>query len=361
LGCLCIVCWPEFWNITSPMLCASRPRRYCLIRERRFGVTSQPSALCLPLYTYRLPRPQHHAVDGSANGNTKFAGYAETTQPKADIPSQIKSDSNSVDQQESKRATFTERKVKAEWSKGTVQGTLLSKNPKTRCRRMTAQHQTDIKAANEAAVRVATAATRDTPVYSTPALPLPRSVSEAVCQYIDFLTRENERQTKIERNLPVSPAKEVNLWHEQYYHEVMSQPISVPTSRFSDWLRNVHNLELELNERGRIMTHMTIAPSSYFPDTSIFGRFKNPVTGCRSTDQHPNVVSQPPHHQPDATVRKRRLRQHQQSEQVQTSGFHLLIDAADQTVVREELVDGTSYVNDSTTSGKTYMSYRPFL
>jgi hypothetical protein len=180
--------------------------------------------------------------------------------------------------------------------------------------------------------------------------PMPRSVSEAVCQYIDYLTDENERQTQSDLcTFPYSDENSINLWHEEYYQEVMSRPIHIPTSKFSDWLRDVHNLELELNDRGRVMTRMTISPSAYYSRTqAVVGPLR----------QQPVFMTRTPHPSRVPPIRKRRLQQHQRTEHEPTSGFHLLIDAADQTVVREELVDGTSNgINDSSASGETF--YQP--
>ena len=89
----------------------------------------------------------------------------------------------------------------------------------------------------------------------------PSALNDAICMYIDYLTRDNERVigelsvADDERPL-VHPAL-TNVIDDELYRDMFCQPSCFPTSRFRDWLQ-VYSIDLEITDpNGRRLTEAT--------------------------------------------------------------------------------------------------------
>jgi len=88
----------------------------------------------------------------------------------------------------------------------------------------------------------------------------PAALKDAICMYIDYLTRDNDRligdfsAVAGDRHLDTALSTVVN---DQLYRDVFCQPSSFPTSRFREWLQ-IYSVDLEITDpEGRKLTEAT--------------------------------------------------------------------------------------------------------
>jgi len=88
----------------------------------------------------------------------------------------------------------------------------------------------------------------------------PSALNDAICMYIDYLTRDNESvigdfsAVAGDRHLDTALTTIVN---DQLYRDVFCQPSSFPTSRFREWLQ-IYSVDLEITDpEGRKLTEAT--------------------------------------------------------------------------------------------------------
>ena len=88
----------------------------------------------------------------------------------------------------------------------------------------------------------------------------PAALNDAICMYIDYLTRDNDRvmgQCSVitgDRQLDTALSTMVN---DQLYRDLFCQPSSFPTSRFREWLQ-IYSVDLEITDpEGRKLTEAT--------------------------------------------------------------------------------------------------------
>ena len=88
----------------------------------------------------------------------------------------------------------------------------------------------------------------------------PAALNDAVCMYIDYLARDNNRVigefSIIDDNRPQDSSLSTMV-NDQLYRDMLCQPSSFPTSRFREWLQ-VYSVDLEITDPdGRRLTQAT--------------------------------------------------------------------------------------------------------
>lgn len=105
------------------------------------------------------------------------------------------------------------------------------------------------------------------PLISVDTSRKPSTLQEAISMYIDFIVLENEKRTRISccNVLPMP----LDFHKEDYYHEIMCQPIAFPTPKFRDWLK-LYNVDIEITDPdGQTVSQTTFPPSANFADTRV--------------------------------------------------------------------------------------------
>jgi len=122
----------------------------------------------------------------------------------------------------------------------------------------------------------------------------PGSLQEAICMYIDYLMAENELRTRISECAVASPAPPLDFHREEYYRDVMCQPVNFPTARFRDWLKR-YNVDIEITDPdGQTVSQTTFAPVTPLAESSRAGE-SSPDGGVWAYDESaPNRRRQRP-------------------------------------------------------------------
>jgi len=111
----------------------------------------------------------------------------------------------------------------------------------------------------------------------------PAALNDAICMYIDYLTRDNDRvigELSVlagDHRLDTALSTMVN---DQLYRDVFCQPSSFPTSRFREWLQ-IYSVDLEITDpEGRRLTQATF-PGCGCEVHQVADRMMNDLTACQ--------------------------------------------------------------------------------
>lgn len=132
------------------------------------------------------------------------------------------------------------------------------------------------------------------PLISVDTSHKPSTLQEAIGMYIDFIILENEKRTRISccNVLPMP----LDFHKEDYYHEIMCQPIAFPTPKFRDWLK-LYNVDIEITDPdGQTVSQTTFPPSANFADTRVSIPTSLHMVNWQQTRgiaPHPVVVASP--------------------------------------------------------------------